>query len=219
MKSDRPNEVKKKERLKKLSRMDAAVAAEALSNEKRSATQHSRLGMEQKQPPEKWRRIAARLNSAWTGLLAIVTLFAAWPRVGVVAGIPVDSQNALSASFEIMNSGFAPLTKVDVSMGLIFMKFENGMTWKVDPRSTTDPKLGTPSWSARYFAPDDHFTISLVEVAGGMFLDYGPIKQGDIYIIVSYQPWGLPFHYEKKFRFTTFKQLDGKFYWYSRPTE
>jgi hypothetical protein len=86
----------------------------------------------------------------------------------------------------------------------------------LDPNFTPtfDSQVFRSDWANHDLDMDEKFTISpdqFIHITNGL-----PVE-GDIAIVVSYQPWIFPWKREKLFRFKTYKQTNGNLYWYSTP--
>lgn len=60
---------------------------------------------------------------------------------------------------------------------------------------------------------DERFTINPESQMGGF------VRNADIAVIVSYEPWFIPWHREKQFRFIAKPDGQGKIYWRSWPID
>jgi hypothetical protein len=146
------------------------------------------------------------------GLGALVTFL---PRFSVTAGEIVDSQNTFSASFTIANLGFIQLRHVQANLGL--GAFKSSSLGLLDPKAnyTYKPELAASEWAIPRLNMDQTFTFTPDQVFRYTVVN-DPL-QADIAIIVSFQPWILPWKQEKLFRFKTYKQTNGNLYWYAVP--
>ena len=71
----------------------------------------------------------------------------------------------------------------------------------------------TPTqWANHALNVDDSLTIILTDIINRA-------DDGDIAIVVSYEPWILPIRLRKTFRFVTRRQNNGRTYWFAQPTE
>jgi hypothetical protein len=171
---------------------------------------------EKDRPSESHKGIRAhKVLLAW--LLGIATLLGGaavvLPRPTVTADEPVDPQNTLSASFTIVNTNFIPLRHVTAALGLGQLKTINGVTIQSQSWPQFDTKISFITWENHALNMDDKFTITPDQLFHGKF------KDGDIEISVSYRPWFIPWTRIKAFRFRTYQQTNGNYYWYSAPTE
>jgi hypothetical protein len=86
-----------------------------------------------------------------------------------------------------------------------------------DP-AVSPSRLEFPEWANHTLTMDKRFTITLDQLfhAPDEVLN-SPKRPGnaDIDIVISYQPWFLPWTCEKVYRFKTYKQTNGDFYWIS----
>ena len=152
----------------------------------------------------------------------VVSALTLLPRISVAPSDPVDSRNPLSSSFTIQNNNFIPLHHVMVMIGLRQINPVSDAPFSLDPKAPP-ARLVAPEWTDHDLAMDDKFSISLDQLfhAPDVVLDTPDKRPGsaDLDIIVSYQPWFLPWTREKRFRFKTYKQTNGVFYWYSAPAK
>ncbi|MCL4522929.1 MAG: hypothetical protein M1451_03325, partial [Acidobacteria bacterium] len=106
--------------------------------------------------------------------------------------------------------------EVSVSMGVGQIVMEPR-----EPRKGLVPdfssRLTRSNWNRHTLRMDEKFTISTADLI--MMLPPDQLAFADIAIVVSYQPWWLPFRREKIFRFVTYRQTLGHIYWYSEPLE
>jgi len=159
---------------------------------------------------------AHKLLLAWilgaATILGAVVVFV--PRPIVTQSDPVDVNNSMSASFTITNTTLIPLWHVSAFLAV-------GQV--VPPGKELDPTW-VPNWQSRLFLPewrdhllgmDERFTITPGDIFS--ISKEGPWAEGDIAIVINYEPWWLPVEREKIFRFKTHKQTNGHLYWYSVP--
>jgi hypothetical protein len=162
---------------------------------------------------------------AWQALLGFATLIgipafvlSVLPRVSVfLPSTQVDPNNVLSVSFEISNTGSIPLN--DASAKLAIGDIGEGN----DPGMHRTKKPNGVPYFDLYFPiePDQHhhlglderFTINPESQLGGY------VRSADIEIVVTYQPWIIPIHREKRFRFVAIKDRQGNTYWRSWPSD
>jgi hypothetical protein len=144
------------------------------------------------------------------GVVAVLTLL---PRISVSPTDPVDPDNPLSASFTIANNNFIPLRHVSAVLGIGEIQ-PVGKPLDADIAYRDQGALAPAAWSNHSLDMDDHFTVSPYDVVHA----YGD-REAAIQIIVSYKPWILPLDRQKRFRFQTHRQTNGKLYWYALPTK
>jgi hypothetical protein len=161
----------------------------------------------------------------WQALLGFATLIGipafvltVLPRIAVSPpSSPVDPNNVLSVSFEVSNSGLIPLNDVSAKMAIgdIGEGNDPGMHGRRTPN-------GVPYFDIYFpIEPDQHhrlglderFTINPESQLGGY------VRSADIEIVASYEPWIIPIHREKRYRFVAIKDLQGNTYWRSWPTD
>jgi hypothetical protein len=81
-------------------------------------------------------------------------------------------------------------------------------------------RFTTPDWRAKALAMDEKYTITVDDIFRRPFLIDPPtsVKYADVSIIVIYDPWFVPWHREKEFRFET-RPTAGKLFWFARPVD
>lgn len=132
------------------------------------------------------------------------------PRPVVTPSEPVDPQNSLSASFTVANTGYIPLWHVTGRIALGKLKTTNNITLL-----GTDFKslINIPAWTDHNLYTDDGFTIVPDEIARRI-LPNKNFGEAEIEIVVSYQPWFIRWTRTRRFRFETYRQTNGNYYWY-----
>ncbi len=146
------------------------------------------------------------------GVVSALTLL---PRVSVTPSDPVDPTNTFSASFTISNNNFIPLRHVDAGIGIWQMLGKDVQpqeVQKIVPFEDVMP-FERAEWRNHNLDMDERFTITPNE------LFTGHVTLADIGIIVTYQPWILPWSRKRIFRFKTVRQSDGTLHWYSEPMQ
>lgn len=139
-------------------------------------------------------------------LAGVVTLL---PRVTVEPSGPIEPLGSY-LSFVITNTNVIPLENIKPMLGICFVSFaEEPQLWpvcKVKPGRIADVR-----WQISKLRMDEKYTISWEDTFAS------PPLYADISIVVSYNPWFLPWRLEKEFRFIARKQSDGKIHLFSRP--
>jgi len=180
---------------------------------------------ERKRRREKQKRPTRSL--VWEALLGFATLIGipafvltVLPRVAVPSpSTQIDSNNVLSVSFDISNSGLIPLNDVSARVaigdvgegndpGMHSRRYPNGVPYfdvyfPLEPEEQQHHHLGL----------DERFTINPESQLSGY------VRSADIEIVVSYEPWIVPIHREKRFRFVAIKDRQGSTYWRSWPAD
>jgi hypothetical protein len=176
----------------------------------------------QAKPTKKGQRLArnSRKNRVrgwlWGSLLAICTLVGGpaaivsfLPRVSVTPSDPVYPGDPLSSSFTIANENFIPLKHVMVDLALGRIGY-GALNSNVVP--TLGARLRWLPWQDHTLYMDDKFTVT---PSDSIKSESG---EADIAIIISYQPWIIPWRREKVFRFKTHKDdVGGGFHWFHTP--
>ena len=167
-----------------------------------------------------WILAGATVFGGLVGALALL------PRVIVSPpSIPIDPRNNLSVSFDITNSSVVPLRDVCAAVAVASIdtdKFhvrgyktthgDNGGPGTY-PDFDNLPRFERPEWKHHSLGMDERFTINI----GGLTDFQGQLAAADMAITVTYMPWMLPFHRQKVFRYTAYRDPQGNMYWESWP--
>ena len=158
---------------------------------------------------------------AWTAISATATLLAFWiwwPRVNVSVSTPLDPQNVLSAPFVISNTGNITLNHANVVIIASYLNIptsKNPLIVRLHDEDKGTGKQGLafadPSWQDHKIEIDKSITINPESQI------IGRTSEADIVLLVSYNPWLLPFRKENRFRFVARKDGSGNVYWRSWP--
>jgi hypothetical protein len=156
--------------------------------------------------------LVATLLGLAVGALALL------PRISVSPpSSQVDPNNVLSVSFDISNTGYIPLEDVSAKLaaGDIGAPNAPGIHAKRKPNGAPEFWVYFPIIQNQhhYLGLDERFTINPESQMGGF------VSQADIAVIVSYQPWFIPWRREKSFRFFAKPDRQGKVYWRSWPID
>jgi hypothetical protein len=173
---------------------------------------------EAKKPPRRnrlWKVLAFVVGIP--GVAAALITFV--PRVSVAATDPVDQTQPFTSSFTIKNESIFPLRDVGAGFGIIEsdtmpVKFDEQNRPPLKPRPDIF-QFTKPQWNGHSLDLDDKFSINtehLDHMAGGAIL-----SGADIYIVVHYQPWMIPWKKTRVFRFVTHHYENGSYTWLSRP--
>ena len=159
----------------------------------------------------KKRKIGAGSKSL-AGCTIIGLLIVFWPRPVVTpSAAPFDPQNALSIAFDMNNRSFLlPLSDVTAALG-VGQIGAGGTKPNPDFIPNFQSRIEKEEWSHHYLPMDAGFTVN------GTSFFVGSVIHADIAIIVDYKLPLLPFKFEKVFRFTTYRETDGKSRWRSWP--
>jgi hypothetical protein len=145
---------------------------------------------------------AATLIGIVTGLLSLL------PRISASQSDPLNTLQALSASFVISNDG--PVGINDVELDCIIFKIES----KTQNFAFEGPtRVTAPDNYASYLGPGERITTPClfpVQVDN-------PVTFGDIAISVYFRPSFVPWYQEKLLRFITSVGPDGYLHWYPQP--
>jgi hypothetical protein len=186
----------------------------------RRALERQLQKLEAKKPSHRnrlWRALAFVIGIP--GVFAALVTFL--PRVSVAATDPVDQTQPFTSSFTITNESIFPLRDVGAGFGIIE---SNTMPVPFDeqnrPRLKPRPDMfqfTLPQWNGHSLDLNDKFSINTEHLYG---LGGGAILSGaDIYIVVHYQPWVIPWKRTRVFRFVTHHYKNGSYTWLSFPLD
>jgi hypothetical protein len=145
-------------------------------------------------------------------IVAVVNLL---PRLTANVSDPVDPDNPFSASVTITNTGYVPLSSVNLYYGLGQMTFGNPAMpshLQRDESMKGYPLFESTKWHPSDLGLDDKFTVGLNDVWGKQ--PY--LLSGDMTIVIQYRIPIIRWKREKTFLFTAEKQTNGHFYWYAK---
>jgi len=158
---------------------------------------------------------AKQIISGFLAICTIVGLIVFWPRLIVEAVGQIDPLRPFPITFKITNTGFIPLDSVQPAIGLCDF-------WTGSPKNLPDQcngPLGSylqmPQWFVSTLARDETTEVRLDD----LFNIIPPAQFGaaDISIKVAFNPWIVPIHWQREFRFQTRPERDGKLSWIARP--
>jgi len=162
-----------------------------------------------------WTLLPSRLFAGFLAICTIVGLIVFWPRLIVEAVGQIDPLRPFPITFKITNTGFIPLDSVQPAIGLCDF-------WTGSPKNLPDQcngPLGSylqmPQWFVSTLARDETTEVRLDD----LFNIIPPAQFGaaDISIKVAFNPWIVPIHWQREFRFQTRPERDGKLSWIARP--
>jgi hypothetical protein len=134
---------------------------------------------------------------------------------------PVDPDNPFSSRFTITNTGFIALENVSVGIAPGKIDWGGDAVLRTEgPLSDKSHVLMSSNWQNHELRMDEPYTITPSDVfspRGVQGPDNRPIQSADIAIIVTYQPWFIPWSRSRAFRFQARRGAAGKFLWYSVP--
>ncbi len=173
------------------------------------------------QPTTPERRNRIRVTIEW--LLGIATLGAfviaaltLLPRITV----KVSNKGELSlASFTITNTGYIPLHAVTTTVGVCFLQTAN-VAGRSGPMRIRVVGTDCANWATSFYNKDwkvfdlpidEPQTIDMSEVFD--VYNGATIEDGDIAILIVFQPWILPIHRRYIFHFIVKTESDGNKYW------
>jgi hypothetical protein len=162
-----------------------------------------------------WTLLPSRLFAGFLAICTIVGLIVFWPRLIVEAVGQIDPLRPFPITFKVTNTGFIPLESVQPAIGLCDF-------WTGSPKNLPDqcngplgPYLQMPQWFVSTLARDETTEVRLDD----LFNIIPPAQFGaaDISIKVAFNPWIIPIHWQREFRFQTRLERDGKLSWIARP--
>ena len=162
-----------------------------------------------------WFLLPSRLFVGFLAICTIVDLIVFWPRLIVEAVGQIDPLRPFPITIKITNTGFIPLDSVQPAIGLCDF-------WTGSPKNLPDQcngPLGSysqmPQWFVSTLARDATTEVRLDD----LFNIIPPAQFGaaDISIKVAFNPWIIPIHWQREFRFQTQLERDGKLSWIARP--
>jgi len=161
-----------------------------------------------------WIPLPSRLFAGFLAICTIVGLIVFWPRLIVEAVGQIDPLRPFPITFKITNTGFIPLESVQPAIGLCDF-------WTGSPKNLPDQcngPLGSyqmRQWFVSTLARDETTEVRLDD----LFNIIPPAQFGaaDISIKVAFNPWIVPIHWQREFRFQTRPERDGKLSWIARP--
>jgi hypothetical protein len=161
-----------------------------------------------------WTLLPSRLFAGFLAICTIVGLIVFWPRLIVEAVGQIDPLRPFPITFKITNTGFIPLESVQPAIGLCDF-------WTGSPKNLPDQcngPLGSyqmRQWFVSTLARDETTEVRLDD----LFNIIPPAQFGaaDISIKVAFNPWIVPIHWQREFRFQTQLERDGKLSWIARP--
>ena len=164
------------------------------------------------------RRISAAIAGAIAFAAAGVTFL---PRITVEASGPFEASAPPPVTFTIANVGIVPLEEVKPRLGFCALGINFGLKDDnpVPPfkkcNGTSSGFLAPANWQHSRLDMDEKFTVTWDDAFHNQ--TPGQVDFADVILTVAYQPWVLPWHREKTFRFVTRKLPDQKLYWFPRP--
>ena len=152
------------------------------------------------------------------GLAASVATFL--PRITVDSPPQIDPLSPYPIPFTITNIGLVPLVNVQPAIGICELWTKRTSESSHDSRpceGSIRGRIMMDKWFIKELRADERHLIRLDD----LFHIKPPARFGgaDISIIVSYQPWLIPFKREFEFRFFTREEKDGTLSWTPRPLD
>ena len=149
------------------------------------------------------------------GLVATIAKF--WPQISIEPSAPADRPNPFTGYMKITNDQFYPLSDVSVTVFSWCMRIGSGTN--ISPVDRCDRSMPSAShrWSPHRLAPHEPYEIT----PGDVLLVMPPtaLLYAQISILVRYEPWLLPIHFNKEMRFETRKLEDGRIEWLHIPLD
>jgi hypothetical protein len=171
---------------------------------------------------KKWWQLRPKVLVALGGITTLITLISSVLGYAVlVPRITVDGSNsgddASSVSFTITNSGFVQLDEVRFYMKICNM-MANGIQIIGQGCGKTSARQAPPNckWCMKTMPMDAKFTIDLADIWNESdqpsWRRRMPLGSKTA-VIVSYEPWPIPFRWERHFPYILKQSNDGHIYW------
>jgi hypothetical protein len=147
-----------------------------------------------------------------------------------------DESNAYSVSFKLRNTGVIPLTNLSVAVGFCSIQTKR-KDFYITPNNCATPsglpvlRIGAPEWGGHRLTHEETFTVSLADemsirthkytvenprvIAGLKTLS--DLVSANVVVVVTYDPWFIPYTQQKPFRFVVQTQPNDKVMWKSVP--
>lgn len=170
---------------------------------KKSGGWQPRAQASQKSYAKKWISHALWVLGIFGTFLGI---YAFWvPRLSIATQSSLDPNNPLATPFVVSNNGYLPVFNVDFICGIGHLDFANGSRFEEFGMTTTEmheDRIGT----------DEQATVRCDWMVKG-----SPITDGDISIIVKFEPFMFPKQRDKSFRFVSVRNSSGNLQWIPKP--
>ncbi len=154
------------------------------------------------------------LLSFYLGYLVLV------PRPVVSQVVSAMPTNLLASSFSVTNNGYLPMYNAEFSCGIINVDAKGKQ--KLGGSKDEGFKIVNPHQQASVIKYTQSYST---KCSRSLFAFLGensekqPSTNADIEILVSFEPWLLPWREEQSFRFITVTGDDNKLHWVPRPPQ
>jgi hypothetical protein len=167
-----------------------------------------------------FRKAIALIVKVAAGLSAVIGLpFAishSWPQISVEPSVAADLvSNPLSGYFKITNEQTYPIEDLSVEVSLRCAKIGRGDD---SPIKDCIPSMHTSKrrWTKHTLDAHEPYEISPGEM---MFVTPGALLYAQLDVFVSFQPWKVPWRFDRPFRFETRRLSDGAIQWVHIPND
>ena len=139
------------------------------------------------------------------------------PRVTATVADPVDTSRPFSSFVTITNTGFIPLDKVGVTLGVHNIIVQSGLMLRGVDGAEFPTRMHFDNIAYHDLGLDDRFAFALNEMWGASERDklIGTDTVADLAIIVEYDIPIIHWRREKIFPLILRRQTNGNFYWYA----
>jgi hypothetical protein len=161
-------------------------------------------------------RLGKVIGAAFTVIVGIVGLSVLWPRLTVEPTGTSEPSNPFSGIFKVANLQNYPLSDVRIEAFLWCNKIGRGTDTSPPTMCERGMASSRSEWNHRTIAADDSYQV---EVGDVLFATPSALLFADISIKVTFDPWMIPFHFRREFRFYTHRRDDGIIEWLHKPLE
>lgn len=142
-------------------------------------------------------------------VLAYLGAIALWPRISVDVKEPLDKRDALSAPFEVSNTGI--------------FDFKN-LEFEWETRSAGNSQLNHQFNNIKVINPSQKIPLLKANEHAPLFsvvpkITHADVDNADLIVSVRYQPRWIPLNFSQRFRFVTRKTSEGEVRWYPRTVD
>jgi hypothetical protein len=147
----------------------------------------------------------------------LLTIFHWLPQISVEPSAAADLvSNPLSGYFKITNEQAYSIEDLSVEVSLRCWKMGRGND--TSPMNKCEPSMHSSGsrWEKHTLGPHESYEISPGE---RLFVTPGALLYAQLDIFVSFQPWKVPWHIHRPFRFETRRLSDGSIQWFHIPND
>ena len=146
-----------------------------------------------------------------------IAIFHWWPLVSVEPSVAADlASNPLSGYFKITNEQVYAINDLSVEVSLRCAKI--GRADDTSPIKKCEPSIHTSRqrWTQHTLDAHQAYEVSPGEM---LFVTPGALLYAQLDIFVSFQPWQLPWSFQRPFRFETRRSSNGSIQWAHIPND